>query len=210
MQKLEAIEFIRHEMMPLWTEWGEFTKDSQGQSVRKIPDVVINFWCEQLIPFTRDIALNAVRRTKLESRGKEPNAKILKGFAYELKTKTEEGEQKNKGIVDPCVFVICVDKDDAGRGCIGKMEAVHVPPLNIQHPLDTLLRAAEKTKEKLSYSYGGIWRVYQIDLAELEHRNNEMKDKYFNSNQQWHESYRLTTYNIAKEIAREAKQSENS
>lgn len=150
MLKAEAIKFVKEEVATLWLEWGDLKKDGS----RNVTANTIETYAEEIMPFTYDIAVRAVKAAFKISKTKSPNLKDILDFAYEFRKEEHVKNRKsNDGPVEPTWFCICTAHKDWRK--IGQVSPVYVEPLHVKQDDEILKRAAYNLRDLMEQCLGG-------------------------------------------------------
>jgi len=122
--------------------------------------------------FDLDTLTEAVRRHRTCDDWRVPGLKKVHEYAREIQTRSRPAWAKTNrvhrsGIPKAHTFIMCIDKDERGRGNVGWFVDILLWPFRTPWTPDDYQRVAAEQARKYSDFYGGDWEVF-THTTELE------------------------------------------
>jgi hypothetical protein len=118
-------------------------------------------WYWRLQDFDIETLTQAVRQHKACECYPSPNLKKVYNYAkaIQAKSKPEQKRGDNQGVPEAHTYIMCVAKDDNGRGCVGWFVPILLWPFRVQWKPEDYTRVAEQ-QCAIYARRGGVWKIF--------------------------------------------------
>ena len=117
-------------------------------------------WAWRLEEFDSDILTQAVRKHKTREDYRAPSLKKVHEYVTEIQSRNSPKRQhRNNSVPDAHTYIMCVAKDDNGRGCVGWFVPILLWPFKQEWKPEDYTIVAEQ-QLAIHSRRGGKWKIF--------------------------------------------------